>query len=454
MAVEGRNGRGRKKKKRKSRNAVLFFLTLTVTLAAGTAMLMTAWVLTDAGMVRGQTGGSGPEYTDTGADDFFREELSAQGNGQSAASGTDMQSTEAAETDEPHPAGKYAGLLADPARMEEENTYVLQTASTDEFTLTFGGDILFDEGYAIMAKMKARSGQDQTRYIEEAFDASMLETMREADLFMVNNEFTYTDRGAPTPGKTYTFRARPEYASLLHDMGVDLVSLANNHAYDYGEISLLDTMDTLKAVGIPYVGAGRDLAEAVRPVYFIAGDVKIAFLSATQIERVDNPDTKGATETSPGVFRCRNADRLLQAVREAREQSDFVVVYIHWGTESTTELDWAQKEQAPQIAEAGADLIIGDHPHVLQGIDWIGDTPVIYSLGNYLFNSKTQDTCLVTATLDAHTGQLQSFRFIPAWQKDCRTIMHQGSEKERVLAHMRSLSPNAVIDEEGYVTPR
>lgn len=116
---------------------------------------------------------------------------------------------------------------------------------------------------------------------------------------MVNNEFTYTKRGSPTPGKTFTFRADPAYASYLIDMGADLVSLANNHSYDYGEVSLTDTLDTLQSIGMPYVGAGRNLEEAVKPVSFIAGDVKIAFLSATQIERVDNPDTKGRRRTRP-----------------------------------------------------------------------------------------------------------------------------------------------------------
>ena len=234
-------------------------------------------------------------------------------------------------------------------------------------------------------------------------------------------------------------------------MGADIVSLANNHVYDYGEISLLDTLDTLTAAGMPYVGAGRNLTEAVRPVYFVTENVKIAFLSATQIERMDNPDTKGATETSPGVFRCRNVDLLLSEVEKAKAVSDFVVVYVHWGTESTTELDWAQKEQAPLIAQAGADLIIGDHPHVLQGIEWIGDTPVIYSVGNFLFNSKTQDTCLVEVTLAAQTGALKSFRFIPAIQKDCRTSLLDGAEKARVISHMQSLSSGVTIDAEGYV---
>ena len=347
--------------------------------------------------------------------------------------------------------GKYAELLSDPALMAAQNAFPLVPAKEGEITLAFAGDILFDDSYSIMVRMKSRAGGGSL--VEAGFDPAILEEMRGADLFMVNNEFTYTKRGTPTAGKAFTFRADPAHASMLSEMGADLVSLANNHAYDYGEISLLDTLDTLAAAGMPWVGAGRNLAEAVRPVYFVSENVKIAFLSATQIERMDNPDTKGATESSPGVFRCRDVDPLLSEIQKAKAVSDFVVVYVHWGTESTTELDWAQKEQAPLIAQAGADLIIGDHPHVLQGIEFIGDTPVIYSVGNFLFNSRTQDTCLVEVTLDAQTGQLASFRFLPAIQKDCRTSLLAGEEKARVIGHMQSLSPEVTIDAEGFVYP-
>src|SRR5699024_9670835 len=164
-------------------------------------------------------------------------------------------------------------------------------------SVVFAGDILFDESYAIMASMKQRGGR-----IEDGISEGLLKRLRAADIFMVNNEFPYTDRGTPTAGKTFTFRARPEYASYLLDMGADLVSLANNHAYDYGEISLLDSLDTLEGIGIPYVGAGRNFEEASEPVYMEANGLTIAFVAATQIERMASPDTKGATETSAGVF--------------------------------------------------------------------------------------------------------------------------------------------------------
>ena len=274
--------------------------------------------------------------------------------------------------------------------------------------------------------------------------------MRNADIFMVNNEFPYTTGGTPTEGKKFTFRADPKYASWLIDMGADLVSLANNHAYDYGEVSLTDTLDTLESIGMPYVGAGRNLDEAVKPVSFIAGGKKFTFVSATQIERIVPPDTKGATETSPGVFRCMEIEKLLEVISAAKADSDFVIVYVHWGTEGTEKLDRWQLEQAPQIAAAGADLIIGDHPHVLQPIGYQGEIPVVYSLGNYLFNSKKLDTCLVEAVFG--DDGLETLRFIPAKQENCRVTKAEGAEKERILAYMRSISPEAAIDGDGYIT--
>ena len=339
---------------------------------------------------------------------------------------------------------KYQEELADTAYMEENNIYAAEPAVPGQVTLTFAGDVLFDDGYAIMGAVR---GDDD---ISKGVMPEVIERMQSADIMMLNNEFAYSTRGVPTEGKQFTFRARPETVNYLNDMGVDLVSLANNHAYDYGPDALTDTLDTLRSAGIPYVGAGRDISEARKPVYYIVGDIKIAFVSATQIERLDTPDTKEATENSPGVFRCWNGDRLMETIREAKENSDFVVAYIHWGTENQAELDWAQLKQAPELVEAGADLVIGDHPHCLQPIGVVGDVPVIYSLGNFWFNSKTLDTGMVEVVID-ETG-IVSYQFIPCLQSGCRTSLLEGAEKERVLSYMRSISQGVQIDEEGYVS--
>ena len=198
------------------------------------------------------------------------------------------------------------------------------------------------------------------------------------------------------------------------------------------------------------MGAGRNIEEAKKPVYLIANGMKIAVVSATQIERNAVPDTKEATMTNAGVLRCMDPTALLEVIAQAKANSDFVILYIHWGTESQETTDWLQDKQAPIYAEAGVDLIIGDHPHCLQKIDCISGVPVVFSLGNYWFNSKTQNTCLVEVQLTKEG--LKSLQFIPCLQENCRTSQLESAKKEEVLNYMRKLSPNVQIDSEGYVS--
>lgn len=341
--------------------------------------------------------------------------------------------------------GKYDDILSDPEYMKANRIYEKQGKKEGVISFGFAGDILFDDEYAMMANLLRRGVS-----IENGISEPLLAQMHDVDIMMVNNEFSYTNRGTPTEGKTYTFRADTSMVSYLNDMGVDIVSLANNHVYDFGETGLLDTLDTLEQAEMPYVGAGRNLEEAAAPVYFISGDVKVAIVSATQIERLDNPDTKEAGENSPGVFRCWNPEKLYGVVAAAEENSDFVIVYIHWGTENVAEPDWAQLAQAEGLAQAGADLIIGDHPHCLQGIQYYGDVPVFYSLGNFWFNSKTLDTGMVK--VDISKDGIESLQFVPAIQSDCRTDLAYGSDKERILAELNSISYGITIDGDGFIT--
>ena len=340
---------------------------------------------------------------------------------------------------------KYADILNDPDYMAANNIYAKDAISPDEVTITFAGDILFDDNYAVMARV-AQNGGDITYGI----DSELIREMQSADIMMLNNEFPYSDGGEPLEDKKFTFRAKPSTVAYLNELGVDIVSLANNHAYDYGETAFLDTMTTLEDAGVIYVGAGHNLQEARRPVCYIMNNIKIAIVSATQIERLDNPDTKGATDTTAGVFRCWNGDKLLETVREAAENNDFVIVYLHWGTENVTTLDWAQEKQAAEVAEAGADLIIGDHPHCLQQISIVKGVPVVYSLGNFWFSSKTLDTGMVKVTLNE--DGMKSLRFIPCQQSGSRTALLQGAEKERLLDYMQEISVGVHFDEDGYVT--
>lgn len=432
----GKKKSKRKNNKRKSLGRA-FLVTLFVTLSAGASVL---FLVTFFGAeekpeeVREEM----PKVAEVEKEDIPEKIVSKEPEPRKA------EMTEASEM--PEPAEEDDGF-DESGCIRDENGRILvkkQETGNDEAILLFAGDILFDDSYTVMVTMRQRGS------IRACFSAETLREMEEADIFMLNNEFTYTNRGEPTPGKAFTFRAKPENAAMLHELGVDIVSLANNHAYDYGEISLLDTLATLEGIDMPYVGAGRNLAEASGIVYFQAGSQKIAFLSGTQIERMTPPDTKGASENTPGVFRCLTETEIFDKIAEAKENSDFVVVYIHWGTEKTDQLDWAQPGMAKSLAQAGADLIIGDHAHVLQPLANVEGVPTIYSLGNYWFNSSTLNTCLVKVTLK--DGEMQSFQFLPALQSGCYTKLLSGAEKEAVLEYMRGISGTVAIDAEGYVT--
>ncbi len=408
-----------------------FFITLSIVIILGGVVLF-GLALQRGGGMAGQEGGPATDDRTSAVSDGSDGIHTISADGTVVLAGSSMPEENADDAPEEEILAPY--------------TFRLEPSEDGTVTFVFAGDILFDPAYAIYSTYRQRGEQ-----IEQCISEELLAEMRSADVMMLNNEFPYSDRGEPLPDKTYTFRAAPESVSLLQEMGVDIVSLANNHAYDYGEASFLDTLDTLEQAGVPYVGAGRNLEEAMRPVYYLVGDYKIAVLSATQIERTSSPHTRGATENTPGVFRCLETELLEEKIREAKEECDFVIVYIHWGTESTTELDWRQRDHTPLYVEAGADIIIGDHPHCLQEIGYVNGVPVIYSLGNFWFNSRTQDSCIVKMTISG--DGIQSLQFVPCLQSNSSVSLLEGEERARVISYMQSISHTAHIDVDGYVTP-
>ncbi len=342
----------------------------------------------------------------------------------------------------------FEGYVLGEDDVPENGVYLKSVKNPGEVSIVFGGDIDFDTGYANMNALRSRGGE-----ISAALSPDLLSLLQDADICMLNNEFPYSDRGTPTAGKKFTFRAPPSTVHYLTDMGVDIVGLANNHAYDHGKDALLDTFDTLDGEGIPYVGAGHDIEEASKPVYFIAGGMKIGIVAATQIERTSPPDTKEATETEPGVLRTLDPTRFLGVIENAKANSDFVIVFVHWGSENKNDYEASQRDLAEKYAAAGADLIMGAHPHVLQGFDYVGNVPVMYSMGNFWFNSKTLDNCAVEAVITK--DGIKSLRFHPCQQRDCKTTMFdEGSDEyNRIIKQMRGFSTqHADIDDSGYVT--
>lgn len=326
-----------------------------------------------------------------------------------------------------------------------ERVYWKECADEKATALSFVGDVNFSEGWSTILYL------DQQ--VDGIFDCLSQETMAElrgADILVVNNEFTYSLRGEPLEGKDYVFRADPDRVYLMELLGADLASLANNHVYDYGEEALLDTMETLRNAGIPYVGAGKDLEEAMKPCYFVANGRKIAIVAATQVERTYS-FTKEATEDSPGVLKTLEPDKFLTVIQEAEENADYVIVYVHWGTEQKAYFEADQTSLARAYVKAGADVIVGAHPHCLQGAQYLDGTPVIYSLGNFWFNSNKLDTGIFQVRI-YQDGTIKC-RFVPCIQKKNTTAIAQGEDWTRILDYMETISSGVSFDEEGYLSP-
>ncbi|MBQ8822425.1 MAG: CapA family protein [Lachnospiraceae bacterium] len=317
------------------------------------------------------------------------------------------------------------------------------------FTICFAGDISLAEGAVTTQRM-----DNSENGIYDCISAELMEYMNQADIFCLNNEFTYSLRGEPLPGKAYTFRADPERAEVLLEMGVDIVSLANNHVYDYGRDAITDTFDTLWDYDISYFGAGANLSEAMQPIYMTVDDKTIAFVGASRAEK--NKMTPQATEDSPGILRCYDTELFLQVIEEASANADFVLAYVHWGTEYSHELEEVQLQTGREYLDAGADVIIGAHSHCLQGMEYYGDKPIIYSLGNYWFNKRTLDTMLLQLHFWGNDEQEHlEVRVIPAIQKEAQTLaVTDEEEKERIFDFLEEISVNVEIDPQGVVKPR
>ncbi len=318
-----------------------------------------------------------------------------------------------------------------------------------DFTICFAGDINLDEAWCTTQYLN-----QQENGISDCISEDLITHMKQADIMCLNNEFTYSMGGAPLEGKAYTFRANPERVSILQEMGVDIVKLANNHVYDYGREALLDTFDTLENAGIAYMGAGRNLEEAMEPVYMELDGKKIAFVAASRAEKYKM--TPQATEDAPGILRCYDTALFLETIAEARENADFVLAYVHWGTEYSYELEEVQLATGKEYLDAGADIVIGAHSHCLQGMEYYDGKPIIYSLGNYWFNEKTLDTML----LELHffgddTGGEVEVKVIPAIQSEyCTKKVNEPEEQERIYSFLEDISVNVQISEEGIVSER
>lgn len=265
---------------------------------------------------------------------------------------------------------------------------------------------------------------------------------RAADLAMVNLETAVTDRGTPEP-KQFHFRAPAAAFDAVKAAGIDVVSLANNHTLDYGQIGLADTLVAARSAQVPVVGAGVDAGAAYAPWVTHANGVRIAVLGFTQITELAS--TWAATDSRPGLAMAisdEQISRAADAVRRARAVADVVVVYMHWGQEYNECPIALQRTAATALAEAGATVIVGTHAHVLQGGGWLGRTYVAYGLSNFVWwynDAASNDTGVLRVTVDG--SGITGVEFVPAYidRTTGQPVPSSGEEAARIQAKYEAL---------------
>ena len=276
-------------------------------------------------------------------------------------------------------------------------------------TLAFAGDVHFQLHLAALAKGRGSSLGPMSR------------ALADADVAMVNLESAVTERGVPeakeleVPDRRYYYRTSPGALDLLHAAGVDVVSVANNHGADYGRQGLRDTLRAARTSPVAVLGVGRNQRAAFAPYRVTVNGTRLAFLAADGSPREGGSSVWAAGPTTPGIAAARTATprALLDAVRAAGREADVVVVYLHWGRELQGCPTPKQRATARALAEAGADVLVGSHAHVLLGSGWADDTYVSYGLGNFLWYHDHQPETGVLR-LRIEDGEVVDDTWVPA----------------------------------------
>jgi len=272
-------------------------------------------------------------------------------------------------------------------------------------SVALAGDILLDRGVA--REMEAHG-------LSYPLDG-VAPFLRSADLAFANLEGPVTDRGGPLP-KEFVFRAPPEAALALKRAGLGIVSLANNHTLDYGPEGLADTVARLERQGVATVGAGPDRARARQPRVIRLHGLSLAFLAFNGFPN----EVLAPVSTEPSVAALETGS-LAAEVAAAKRAADVVIVSLHWGEEFSQVPTEGQRRLAREAVDAGATLVVGHHPHVLQPIEEYRRGLIAYSLGNLVFDQDRPETAR-SALLVVRLSRagLESWDVIPLTISDCR----------------------------------
>ncbi|XID95488.1 CapA family protein [Paenibacillaceae bacterium WGS1546] len=342
------------------------------------------------------------------------------------------------DSGEPAPSDEAA---ASPDR-EDDDTYAEPESGAESVTIALVGDIL--PAARVLERMMANGFDYPFREARPLLEA--------ADIAAGNLEAPVTERGTPAEDKQYVFRGHSDALQAIKEAGFDFLSLANNHTLDYGWEGLSDTMEALDDIGLKHAGAGIDDKEAFAPAYIESNGLTVAFVS---LSRVLPFVSWKADRNHPGLAEAYDPRRAVAAIEAAKENADVVVVMVHWGEERKVEPNKDQKDLAYRFVDAGADLVVGSHPHVLQGFESYKGKWIAYSLGNFVFSTTTRlasETGVLNAECDKEGNC--SLMFHPMYAESSQPAPMGEAEGKELLARLSELSFGASVEEDGSIVAR
>ncbi len=296
---------------------------------------------------------------------------------------------------------------------------------------TWDGALPAEDGTVLLAAagdvMLARTvGEYAARYGVDYPFAPVVAALKQADIAVANLECPIALGGEPWP-KTYVFRAHPSMALALGRSGLNAISLANNHVLDFGVAGLAETVRHVTAQGLAVLGAGMDRAEAERPLVYDIRGVKVALVAWVSYA----PATFAAGDARPGVAFLDDLERMARQIEDAKKQADAVIVILHGGKEYDAVPTAQQQAAARRAVDAGADLVVGHHPHVLQPAEIYKGKLIAYSLGDFVFDIDNYDAARDGAILWAWIGK-DGVRRAELWYTrivhDAQVRFHMGAD--------------------------
>ncbi len=278
------------------------------------------------------------------------------------------------------------------------------TGSGQAVTLAFAGDTNFNNQ---LGALRSSPG---------TVLSAIAPTLSAADVTMLNLEAALGTGGSPQP-KKFTFQVPAQAIDAVKAAGVDVVTMANNHGMDFGPVGFADSLRIERESGFPILGIGADDTEAYTPWVTEAKGQRIGFIGANDIFDDNLRSAWTAAPGHPGLASAEEAhqERLAQEVRTLRPEVDTLVVFLHYGTETQLCPNARQKELVELLTGAGADIVVGSHPHRLQGVGYHGQQFVAYSLGNFAFQANSPEGAATGVLMVTATGRrIDGYTWTPA----------------------------------------